>query len=56
MNHVMIGAALPLAVWAALWWARGRRASTAMLVVGPIVALASGFVAIIAPPTERATS
>ncbi len=47
MNHVLYGAALPFAICAAIYVARGFRASGRLLALGPLAMLASGFVAII---------
>jgi hypothetical protein len=47
MNHVMLGAALPLVVCAAIYLMRGRRASLRMLVLGPVAAGISGAWAVV---------
>jgi hypothetical protein len=47
VNHVLIGAFLPFLICAVLYAARGFRAGGALLVLGPLAMLASGFVAII---------
>ena len=53
MNHVLLGAAIPLLVCAAIFVARGRRASLRLLVVGPLVAGLSGAWAVV-PDMPRA--
>jgi hypothetical protein len=53
MTHVLIGAALPLAVCAVIYLARGRRASLRLLIVGPLVAGVSGAWAVV-PDLPRA--
>ena len=53
MNHVLVGAALPLVICAILYARRGGRASGTLLVLGPLAMLASGIVAV-APDLPRA--
>ena len=53
MNHVLLGAALPLLVCAVIYVARGRRASLRLLVLGPVVAGLSGAWAVV-PDMPRA--
>jgi hypothetical protein len=50
--HVLLASILPLLVFAALWWRRGRRASYASLLALPIACLASGLWAVV-PDTPR---
>jgi len=52
VNHVVIGAALPLAICAAIYLARGGRAGGWLLVLGPIAMLTSGVIAV-APDLPR---
>lgn len=47
MIHLLIASALPLTVFALLWWRRGRRASLASLIVTPLACLASGLWAVV---------
>jgi hypothetical protein len=47
VNHVVVGAALPLAICAVIYAARGFRASSRLLVLGPLVMLISGVIAVI---------
>jgi hypothetical protein len=47
MNQVMLGAALPLLVCAVIYFARGRRASLRLLVLGPVIAGLSGAWAVV---------
>lgn len=53
MNHVLVGAALPYLVCAALYVRRGFRASTALLIVGPLVMAVFGLWAVL-PDIPRA--
>jgi len=53
VNHVMLGAALPLLVSALWYWRRGGRASVRFLLVAPAVMVASGLWAIV-PDMPRA--
>jgi len=53
MNHVLLGAALPLAVCAVIYVARGRRAGLRLLVLGPLIAGISGAWAVV-PDMPRA--
>jgi hypothetical protein len=53
VNHVLIGAAIPLLVCGILYAARGGRASLRLLVVGPIVMGCSGAWAVV-PDMPRA--
>jgi hypothetical protein len=47
MNHVLLGAAIPLLVCAAIFVARGRRASLRLLILGPLAAGLSGAWAVV---------
>ena len=47
MIHVVVASALPLAICAAIYVARGFRASGRLLLLGPLAMLVSGVVAVI---------
>lgn len=47
MIHVLVASMVPLAVFFALWWRRGRRTSLAALVVTPLACLVSGAWAVV---------
>jgi len=53
LNHVMLGAALPFLVCAAIYLARGARASLGLLVLGPLAMGLSGAWAVV-PDMPRA--
>lgn len=47
MIHVLLASTLPLAVFVALWWRRGRRVSVTALVATPLACLVSGAWAVV---------
>ena len=47
MNHILVGAFLPLLVCAAIYVRAGGRAGPRLLVLGPLAMLVSGFWAIV---------
>lgn len=50
--HVLLASSLPLAVFAIVWWRRGRRASFASLIALPLACMLSGAWAVL-PDTPR---
>ncbi len=47
MIHVLLASALPLTVFFAVWWRRGRQTSVRALIVLPLACLVSGAWAVV---------